>query len=615
MRIVKSEYFKITADKYLFQNIFLKDNHVYLMCPLYNTACYQKSDHITITHRSRNLILKKKIINQKGKINRTQTMMMILIYQLESNNSRFTITSLDVKVKYPGIEAKKFHLEDEPRIKGKLALSTLFMDDYRILPLFLNYYRKQGVDHFFLYYNKSIEKNDEVLKYLKDHEDRVTLIEWNFKYWNYGINERPKNIFFRHGAQPCQLHDSIYRYGKNNFEYMIFCDLDEYLYVPGKTLRNLCSSKHPSGLSMKKYDTFSFYNYWSQTDDTSFNPEKSSKLPNSLNYLKHDDARRNKCMHRLKSIETIFVHYACKYMIKNPEIYNYYYMFHFYNWSNKTRNKNNLNKAIYLQPPSRKEINIQKFLFDNFVKPQKEVIYIPSSGNAGDSLIVRGTFDIFKEIKLKYRIGSLSEKYKNKQLIFAGGGILIDKYKNAREFFENNQNNNQILILPHTIYKVNNFVRNLSSNVRVICREETSYNYVSTLIQHKNNVFLSHDMAFYIRDIGKYVTRKPSKKECFCYRTDGEKTDIKLPKNNIDISLSFNLKDNTSDPELIQKSCCSIFDYLSKYKIINTNRLHVAVAGSLLNQRVNFYSNSYHKNKSVFQYSLKSRFPNTVWKS
>ncbi len=46
----------------------------------------------------------------------------------------------------------------------------------------------------------------------------------------------------------------------------------------------------------------------------------------------------------------------------------------------------------------------------------------------------------------------------------------------------------------------------------------------------------------------------------------------------------------------------SIFKYLSKYEVINTNRLHIAIVGSMLNKKVNFYNNSYYKNRAVYEY-------------
>ena len=50
---------------------------------------------------------------------------------------------------------------------------------------------------------------------------------------------------------------------------------------------------------------------------------------------------------------------------------------------------------------------------------------------------------------------------------------------------------------------------------------------------------------------------------------------------------------------------------ISKYKVVNTNRLHGGIASSLLQKTVNLYPNSYWKNKAVYEYSLKDKYPKT----
>ena len=70
-----------------------------------------------------------------------------------------------------------------------------------------------------MYYNGKI--TDEIKKYY--NKDDITLIEWDYIYWKSGM-------YSRHYAQLGQIHDAIYRFGKDRFEYMLFCDLDEYIY-------------------------------------------------------------------------------------------------------------------------------------------------------------------------------------------------------------------------------------------------------------------------------------------------------------------------------------------------------------------------------------------------
>jgi len=242
----------------------------------------------------------------------------------------------------------------------------------------------------------------------------------------------------------------------------------------------------------------------------------------------------------------------------------------------------------------------------------EDIIYIPNPGNAGDSIIVYGTLQIFNEIELKYSIGSINKIYNNKLLIYAGGGNLVGLYKNCYNFLKNNKDNNKIIILPHSIKDEDDLLSSLNDNIIIICREIPSYNYVKNIVKYKNNVYLSKDMAFYIKNINNYIKIKGNG-ICNAYRIDCEKTNIDIPSNNIDLSISLRKIGNTTNIISINEVSISIFEYLSKFEVINTNRLHIAIAGSLLNKIVNLYSNSYYKNKAIYVYSIKDVFKNTTF--
>jgi len=254
------------------------------------------------------------------------------------------------------------------------------------------------------------------------------------------------------------------------------------------------------------------------------------------------------------------------------------------------------------------EIKDIRIFLSNYLN--QEIIYIPNQGNAGDSLIAFGTIPIFNELGLNWKMGSVDNEYHNKTLFYAGGGNLIGLYKNCKKFIEKNKNDNKIIILPHTIKSEDIFLSNLNDNIIIFCREETSYNYVLKVFKHKKNVYLSKDMAFYINNLNKYKIIKGNG-VCNAYRTDAEKTNIKIPEDNNDLSNTLNRNGNTTKINVIKDVSLSIFEHLSKFKTINTNRLHIAIAGSLLDKKVNFYRNSYYKNKSVFEYSINNIYKNT----
>ena len=150
-------------------------------------------------------------------------------------------------------------------------------------------------------------------------------------------------------------------------------------------------------------------------------------------------------------------------------------------------------------------------------------------------------------------------------MFYAGGGNLIKKYNYCKKFLDNNiNNNNKIVILPHTIFEVDEYIEKFNDNVIVICREKKSYNYVYSKIKNKNNLFLSKDMAFYL-DVSKYKNIK-GKDILNYFRNDKEKNkkiNITIPDNNIDLSSEINY-----DRLMLDKN--KVFNYSIKNYFKNT---------------------------------------------
>lgn len=96
-----------------------------------------------------------------------------------------------------------------------------------------------------------------------------------------------------------------------------------------------------------------------------------------------------------------------------------------------------------------------------------------------------------------------------------------------------------------------------------------------------------------------------------CFRTDLEMTEIELTPDNIDLSELY--KFGTVHPYLIEYSASKFLKFLNKYAEIRTNRLHVSIGGALLGKKVYLYPNNYFKNKAVYEYSLKDKYPNIHW--
>ena len=290
--------FSLEGGNVLFFNIFIKNNLIYLITPIHKTNIAYNT--ICIEYNNKKLKLKEVI--EKKEYEATQ----ILIYDFPFDNKE----KYDISVTYNEI-VKHYELENSKMTKNKkLTLTTLFKTDYKLNDIFYDYYKKQGVEHFYMYYNGKI--NNEIKNYYNKSD--ITLIEWDFKYWN------TNSAHSKHYAQLGQMHDAIYRFGKNNTEYMIFCDLDEYIYNKKSKLIDLIKNT--------SIDTFGCVNIFSSTLDGSV-PNQfpiEFKIGEEWGYTK-----RSKCIHKMDSVIYINIHSGKKYN-KKINLNTDCKMYHFHTW-------------------------------------------------------------------------------------------------------------------------------------------------------------------------------------------------------------------------------------------------------------------------------------------
>lgn len=230
----------------------------------------------------------------------------------------------------------------------------------------------------------------------------------------------------------------------------------------------------------------------------------------------------------------------------------------------------------------------------------KDIVYIPNPGNAGDSLIAMGTMQVLNELGIKWRMGVYNKTYKGEIIFYGGGGNLIWRYKCCKMFLENNSEHNSIVILPQTVSKVDDTLKSLGKNVTIFCREKISYDYVISMVKNTELVYLSKDMAFYT----KHNFNCEGEGVCYAYRVDGEKTSIKLPDENVDISKVHTISGNTRSVQRIEMVSNNMLRHISRFKVVHTNRLHIGIACHLLGKKVFLHPNNYYKNKAVYNYSL-----------
>jgi hypothetical protein len=103
--------------------------------------------------------------------------------------------------------------------KHKFAIATLFKDETsEWVHRFINYYKKQGVDAFYFYYNGPLKNMTNDLPQGKN----INYIIWDYQYWYEDIKNK-------HFAQTTFLMDFRLKYYDDN-EFVAMIDLDEYIY-------------------------------------------------------------------------------------------------------------------------------------------------------------------------------------------------------------------------------------------------------------------------------------------------------------------------------------------------------------------------------------------------
>jgi len=269
----------------------------------------------------------------------------------------------------------------------------------------------------------------------------------------------------------------------------------------------------------------------------------------------------------------------------------------------------------------------------------KTIYYCPNPGNAGDALIALATYQLFKRLGINYKIAKPGgDDLRNKVVFYGGGGQLVNIYNGyAIKFLLSYKDVvKKLVVLPHTINLEQSIIKSFDNNVDVMCRERISLEYVKKNNQNVNT-YIFDDLVFSmnlvevfnkkieaslytildLKHLYHYIKFLVNKTSTHCkifnsFRTDLEKSELKLPKYNYDVSSEFGAL--IFNEKLSRSIGYHLLNFINQFRVINTNRLHIAISGAVLGKEVNFYQNSYWKNKAVYDFSMKTQYPNVIWK-
>ena len=268
-------------------------------------------------------------------------------------------------------------------------------------------------------------------------------------------------------------------------------------------------------------------------------------------------------------------------------------------------------------------------LKDIFIRyKDKKFIFIEPSGNQGDQLIYFGAIKLANEIGLNYITRSYNEKFNKNRIIYLHGSGGFNKWwgdsprilKNIRL----SNPNNIIIVGPSTCSFEYQFLKNAlpkdDENIIFFAREKITFDYFKR--NFYKNTFLDEDTSFHLNKHD--VLENFNSENIILYNFEDRFLKLYKKKRNIKniYKLLLVRKDKESSylPDIIDPEQydfildpVKILSYwkwvrlLSKASLITTNRLHSAILGTIIKKPVEIFANSYHKNRSVWEYSLKKR--------
>lgn len=265
-------------------------------------------------------------------------------------------------------------------------------------------------------------------------------------------------------------------------------------------------------------------------------------------------------------------------------------------------------------------MNLEDMFRENRHQP---FAFVQSKGNYGDHLIYAGAEKIANQLNLKYSTTSYKSRIKSDTLIYLHGGGGYNSWwgwtgRLLRQIRSRNPYN-FIIVGPSTTSLELEYLKNLlpknDEKIIFFAREYTTFDFLKDNFFSK--VYLDHDTALqltlndqFLIKLLKNINNKASY-SFLALREDKESNDLYPVKPE-----KFDI---ICDPVLVEPAIIrkihSYFGITSKqwaklhYQAskITTNRSHSAMLGSILNKPVEIFANSYHKNRSIWEYSLRDR--------
>lgn len=250
--------------------------------------------------------------------------------------------------------------------------------------------------------------------------------------------------------------------------------------------------------------------------------------------------------------------------------------------------------------------------------------YLPNHGNLGDLLIDVATRQLMSLYNLPLSHAECSH------VVYGGGGRFVPFYGSLEKLQEclTHPGIERCVILPHSFYEVDSFVKSLDERHIVFCREARSLEYCCSL-NSRSQFLPAHDMSIHLNPI-------KLRKENECHEESYLREKLRIAINQSSFSTTVEGKPCIAGyfPRLgvesaIDAKCrwgqdlselwigygagssehiahiLALLDELSVLDVVITDRLHMGIAALFAGCQVCFFDNNYGKISGVYQQTFR----------
>lgn len=248
---------------------------------------------------------------------------------------------------------------------------------------------------------------------------------------------------------------------------------------------------------------------------------------------------------------------------------------------------------------------------------ERPFLLVKPGGNWGDELIYWGARSLADKLSIEWQEidceALLEQTVEASCVVYIHGGGGFNPYSSgrvAKAFFHAVKHHQGVVIQgPQTFITekeqlhsmiADGFDQCAAESVIVFVREEASLSAVKPILPTNVSIGLDEDTAFYIQkdDVERQIGKVQHRYDLVAIREDSEGSGLQPPLKKQAVMV---------DPAYFATTFDHWLRLHAAAKKIVTNRTHSSILGAILGTPTTLYAGCYHKNRSIWEFSLRER--------